>query len=154
VPAQHKAENILLTSLARQVLQDIHPEDTYWCFADIGWITRALLHRHGPLALGATSVMYEGVPTYPDAGRPWRDCRATRSDNIPHRSYYDRMTYQACPDERSNTLTISKHMKPWGEPIERSLALVYNVVGKVKRSSVDTCWANRDGGFLCSTCLP
>ncbi|MGH6779046.1 MAG: AMP-binding protein, partial [Bradyrhizobium sp.] len=53
-------------------IQDIHPEDTYWCMADIGWITGHSYIVYGPLALGTTSVMYEGVPTYPDAGRPWR----------------------------------------------------------------------------------
>src|SRR6266545_2467771 len=52
--------------------QDIHPEDTYWCFADIGWITGHSYIVYGPLALGTTSVMYEGVPVYPDPGRPWR----------------------------------------------------------------------------------
>ena len=52
--------------------QDIHPDDTYWCFADIGWITGHSYIVYGPLSLGTTSVMYEGVPTYPDAGRPWR----------------------------------------------------------------------------------
>ena len=52
--------------------QDIHPEDVYWCFADIGWITGHSYIVYGPLVLGATSVMYEGVPTYPDPGRPWR----------------------------------------------------------------------------------
>src|SRR6267154_5209225 len=52
--------------------QDIHPEDTYWCFADIGWITGHSYIVYGPLALAASTVMYEGVPTYPDPGRPWR----------------------------------------------------------------------------------
>jgi acetyl-CoA synthetase len=52
--------------------QDIHPNDTYWCAADIGWITGHSYIVYGPLALGTTSVMYEGVPTYPDAGRLWR----------------------------------------------------------------------------------
>jgi acetyl-CoA synthetase len=52
--------------------QDIHPEDTYWCFADIGWITGHSYIVYGPLSLGTTSVMYEGVPAYPDPGRPWR----------------------------------------------------------------------------------
>ena len=46
--------------------QDIHPDDTYWCFADIGWITGHSYIVYGPLALGTTSVMYEGVPVYPD----------------------------------------------------------------------------------------
>ena len=53
-------------------IQDIHPTDTYWCMADIGWITGHSYIVHGPLALAATSVIYEGTPTYPDAQRPWR----------------------------------------------------------------------------------
>ncbi|UUZ76493.1 AMP-binding protein [Polaromonas sp. P1(28)-13] len=53
-------------------IQDIHPEDVYWCMADIGWITGHSYIVYGPLALAASSVVYEGVPTYPDAGRPWR----------------------------------------------------------------------------------
>src|SRR5262249_16491343 len=53
-------------------IQDIHPEDVYWCMADIGWITGHSYIVYGPLALAATSVLYEGVPNYPDAGRPWR----------------------------------------------------------------------------------
>ena len=52
--------------------QDIHPDDTYWCLADIGWITGHSYIVYGPLALGTTSVMYEGAPVYPDPGRPWR----------------------------------------------------------------------------------
>lgn len=53
-------------------VQDIHPEDVYWCMADIGWITGHSYIVYGPLALAAISIMYEGVPTHPDAGRPWR----------------------------------------------------------------------------------
>jgi len=52
--------------------QDIHPEDVYWCMADIGWITGHSYIVYGPMALAATSVLYEGVPQFPDAGRPWR----------------------------------------------------------------------------------
>ncbi len=64
--------------------QDIHPEDTYWCFADIGWITGHSYIVYGPLALAATSVMYEGVPTYPDPGRPWRIAERL---NVNHRRH-------------------------------------------------------------------
>ena len=53
-------------------IQDIHPEDVYWCMADIGWITGHSYIVYGPLALAASSVVYEGLPTSPDAGRPWR----------------------------------------------------------------------------------
>ena len=52
--------------------QDIHPDDVYWCLADIGWITGHSYIVYGPLALGTTTVIYEGVPNYPDGGRPWR----------------------------------------------------------------------------------
>jgi acyl-coenzyme A synthetase/AMP-(fatty) acid ligase len=51
-------------------VQDIHPEDVYWCMADIGWITGHSYIVYGPLANCASTVIYEGVPTYPDAGRP------------------------------------------------------------------------------------
>ncbi len=53
-------------------IQDIHPEDVYWCMADIGWITGHSYIVYGPLSLCASTVIYEGVPTYPDAGRSWR----------------------------------------------------------------------------------
>ena len=52
--------------------QDIHPDDVYWCMADIGWITGHSYIVYGPLGLGTTTVIYEGVPNYPDGGRPWR----------------------------------------------------------------------------------
>ena len=71
--AQHSIGGYLayVTGTSKYV-QDIHPEDVYWCLADIGWITGHSYIVYGPLALAATSVVYEGVPTYPDAGRPWR----------------------------------------------------------------------------------
>ena len=79
--------------------QDIHPDDTYWCFADIGWITGHSYIVYGPLALGTTSVMYEGVPTYPDAGRPWR-IAAKLGVNIFHTAPTTiRMLRKLGPDE-------------------------------------------------------
>ena len=66
-------------------IQDIHPEDVYWCMADIGWITGHSYIVYGPLALAASSVVYEGVPTHPDAGRPWRIAE-TLDVNIFHTS--------------------------------------------------------------------
>ena len=64
--------------------QDIHPDDTYWCMADIGWITGHSYIVYGPLALGTTSVIYEGAPNYPDAGRPWRIAEQARREHLPH----------------------------------------------------------------------
>src|SRR5438105_108130 len=71
--AQHGIAGYLayVTATSKWIL-DIHPEDIYWCMADIGWITGHSYIVYGPLANAATSVLYEGVPTFPDAGRPWR----------------------------------------------------------------------------------
>ena len=66
--------------------QDIHPEDVYWCFADIGWITGHSYIVYGPLAVQATSVLYEGVPTYPGPGEALEDRGAARREHLPHRA--------------------------------------------------------------------
>ncbi|HEX9219018.1 MAG TPA: AMP-binding protein, partial [Gemmatimonadaceae bacterium] len=98
--------------------QDIHPEDTYWCFADIGWITGHSYIVYGPLALAATSVMYEGVPTYPDPGRPWRIAERL-GVNIFHTAPTTiRMLRKVGPDEPKKYNYHFKHMTTVGEPIE------------------------------------
>jgi acetyl-CoA synthetase len=68
LPAQHRRLPGLRAGTSKYV-QDIHPEDVYWCMADIGWITGHSYIVYGPLAICASTVIYEGVPTYPDAGR-------------------------------------------------------------------------------------
>jgi acetyl-CoA synthetase len=98
--------------------QDIHPEDTYWCFADIGWITGHSYIVYGPLALGTTSVIYEGVPLYPDAGRPWRIAEQL-GVNIFHTAPTTiRMLRKFGPDEPKKYNYHFKHMTTVGEPIE------------------------------------
>src|SRR5437868_5905380 len=132
--------------------QDIHPEDTYWCFADIGWITGHSYIVYGPLALAATSVIYEGVPAFPDAGRVWRI--AERLDvNIFHTSPTAiRMLRKAGPDEPAKYRYHFKHMTTVGEPIEPEVwKWYYEVVGKREAVVVDTWWQTENGGFLCST---
>ncbi|MFQ6040616.1 MAG: acetate--CoA ligase [Candidatus Poribacteria bacterium] len=133
-------------------IQDIHPEDVYWCMADIGWITGHSYIVYGPLALAATSVMYEGVPTYPDAGRAWRI--AERLDvNIFHTAPTTiRMLRKAGPDEPKRYDYHFKHMTTVGEPIEPEVwRWYYEVVGKGEAAIVDTWWQTENGGFLCST---
>jgi acetyl-CoA synthetase len=132
--------------------QDIHPEDTYWCFADIGWITGHSYIVYGPLALCATSVMYEGVPTYPDAGRPWRIAERL-GVNIFHTAPTTiRMLRKAGPDEPPKYNYHFKHMTTVGEPIEPEVwRWYYNVVGKGEAVIVDTWWQTENGGFLGST---
>ncbi len=132
--------------------QDIHPEDVYWCMADIGWITGHSYIVYGPLALAATSVIYEGVPQFPDAGRPWRI--AERLDvNIFHTSPTAiRMLRKAGMDEPKKYNYRFKHMTTVGEPIEPEVwRWYYDVVGKGEAAIVDTWWQTETGGFLCTT---
>jgi acetyl-CoA synthetase len=133
-------------------IQDIHPEDVYWCMADIGWITGHSYIVYGPLALAATSVVYEGVPVYPDAGRPWRIAERLNV-NIFHTSPTAvRMLRKAGPDEPAKYNYHFKHMTTVGEPIEPDVwRWYYDVVGKKEAVIVDTWWQTENGGFLCST---
>ncbi len=132
--------------------QDIHPDDTYWCFADIGWITGHSYIVYGPLALGTTSVMYEGVPTYPDAGRPWRIAEKL-GVNIFHTAPTTiRMLRKLGPDEPAKYDYHFKHMTTVGEPIEPDVWRWYfETVGKGEAAIVDTWWQTENGGFLGST---
>lgn len=133
-------------------IQDIHPTDVYWCMADIGWITGHSYIVYGPLALAATSVMYEGVPTFPDSGRAWRI--AEQLDvNIFHTAPTTvRMLRKSGPDEPPKYNYTFKHMTTVGEPIEPEVwRWYYEHVGKNKAVIVDTYWQTETGGFLCST---
>ena len=135
-----------------KIIQDIHPTDVYWCMADIGWITGHSYIVYGPLALGASTVMYEGVPVYPDAGRPWRIAEEL-GVNIFHTSPTAvRALRRAGPDEPAKYNYHFKHMTTVGEPIEPEVwRWYYNVVGKKEAAIVDTWWQTENGGFLCST---
>jgi Acyl-coenzyme A synthetases/AMP-(fatty) acid ligases len=132
--------------------QDIHPDDTYWCMADIGWITGHSYIVYGPLALGTTTVIYEGVPTYPDPGRPWRIAERL-GVNIFHTSPTSiRMLRKLGPEEPKKYGYRFKHMTTVGEPIEPEVWRWYHdVVGKGEAVIVDTWWQTENGGFLSST---
>jgi acetyl-CoA synthetase len=132
--------------------QDIHPDDTYWCLADIGWITGHSYIVYGPLALGTTSVIYEGTPNYPDAARPWRIAKQL-GVNIFHTSPTSiRMLRKVGPDEPAKYDYHFKHMTTVGEPIEPEVwRWFYESVGKGEAVIVDTWWQTETGGFLGST---
>ncbi len=132
--------------------QDIHPDDTYWCFADIGWITGHSYIVYGPLALGTTTVMYEGIPTYPDAGRPWRIAEKLGVDIFHTAPTTIRMLRKVGPDEPGKYDTNFKTMTTVGEPIEPDVWRWYwKVVGKGEAAITDTWWMTETGGFLGST---
>ncbi len=132
--------------------QDIHPEDVYWCFADIGWITGHSYIVYGPLAVGATGVIYEGVPAFPDPGRPWRIAERL-GVNIFHTAPTTiRMLRKAGPDEPAKYDYHFKHMTTVGEPIEPDVWRWYHeVVGKKEAVIVDTWWQTETGGFIGAT---
>jgi acetyl-CoA synthetase len=150
---QHRTAGYLayVTGTAKYVL-DIHPEDMYWCLADIGWITGHSYIVYGPLALGTTTVIYEGVPTYPDAARCWRIAEKL-GINIFHTAPTTiRMLRKAAPDAPAKYNYHFKSMTTVGEPIEpESWKFYYEVIGKGEAVITDTWWQTETGGFLCST---
>jgi acetyl-CoA synthetase len=132
--------------------QDIHPDDTYWCMADIGWITGHSYIVYGPLALGTTTVIYEGTPTFPDAGRPWRIAKRL-GVNIFHTSPTAiRQLRKVGPDEPAKYDYHFKSMTTVGEPIEPEVwRWYYETVGKGEAVITDTWWQTETGGFIGST---
>ncbi len=129
--------------------QDIHPTDTYWCAADIGWITGHSYIVYGPLSLGTTTVMYEGVPTYPDAGRAWRIAERLGVTTFHTAPTTIRTLRKVGPDEPKKYNYHFKHMTTVGEPIEPDVwRWYYETVGKGEAVIVDTWWQTENGGFL------
>ncbi|HUY52252.1 MAG TPA: acetate--CoA ligase [Streptosporangiaceae bacterium] len=132
--------------------QDIHPADVYWCMADIGWITGHSYIVYGPLALGTTTVIYEGVPNYPDGGRPWRIAEKLGVKIFHTSPTAIRMLRKVGPEEPKKYDYHFKHMTTVGEPIEPEVWRWYHSeVGKAEAAIVDTWWQTENGGFLGST---
>ncbi len=133
-------------------IQDIHLEDVYWCMADIGWITGHSYIVYGPLSLGASTVVYEGIPTYPDAGRCWRIAQDLDVNIFHTAPTAIRALRKVGSDEPNKYQYHFKHMTTVGEPIEPEVWKWYHqVVGKGEAIIVDTWWQTETGGFLCST---
>lgn len=135
----------------RNVFQ-YHDGDIYWCTADIGWITGHSYIVYGPLLAGATTVMFEGVPTYPDAGRFWQVC-----EKLKVNQFYTAPTairaLMAQGDEWVSKYDLSsiRVLGSVGEPINEEAWNWYNeVVGKKKSPIVDTWWQTETGGILIS----
>lgn len=151
--AQHGTGGYLsyVTAMSKYI-QDIHPEDVYWCMADIGWITGHSFIVYGPLALCASTVIYEGVPTYPDAGRSWRIAQELDVNIFHTAPTAIRALRKIGPDEPAKYNYHFKHMTTVGEPIEPEVWKWYErEVGKGEAVIVDTYWQTETGGFLCST---
>jgi len=126
--------------------------DVYWCTADIGWITGHSYIIYGPLLAGATTMMFEGVPTYPDAGRFWQICEKHKVNQ-----FYTAPTairaLMAKGDEFAEGYDLSsiKVLGSVGEPINEEAWHWYNEkIGKGKAPIVDTWWQTETGGILIS----
>ncbi|MGB0432001.1 MAG: acetate--CoA ligase, partial [Bacteroidia bacterium] len=126
--------------------------DVYWCTADIGWITGHSYIVYGPLLNGATTVMFEGVPSYPDAGRFWQVC-----DKHNVNQFYTAPTairaLMAQGDEHvmSYSLNSLRVIGSVGEPINEEAWHWYNIhVGKERCPVVDTWWQTETGGIMIS----
>jgi acetyl-CoA synthetase len=120
--------------------------------ADIGWITGHSYIVYGPLALGTTSVLYEGAPAYPDAGRPWRIAERLGVNVFHTAPTTIRMLRKLGHDEPASHDYHFKLMCTVGEPIEPEVWRWYHdVVGKGEAVIVDTWWMTETGGFMGST---
>ncbi len=150
---QHNTGGFLAyTAGTSKYIQDIHPTDVYWCMADIGWITGHSYIVYGPLAIAASSVVYEGIPTYPDAGRCWRIAQDLDVNIFHTAPTAIRALRKIGPDEPAKYNYHFKHMTTVGEPIEPEVwKWYYHEVGKNEAAIVDTWWQTETGGFLCST---
>jgi acetyl-CoA synthetase len=128
---------------------DIEPEDTYWCMADIGWITGHSYIVYGPLALGTTSVMYEGAPDHPDRSRTWEIAERYDVDIFHTSPTAVRMFMKWGAEHLEGYDFDFRHMTTVGEPIQPEAWLwYYQHVGDEDAVIVDTWWQTETGGHL------
>ncbi len=129
---------------------DLQPDDIYWCTADVGWITGHSYIVYGPLACGATTLMFEGVPNYPDASRFWQVVDAhqvTKFYTAP--TAVRALMAQGDAFVKSTSRASLKILGSVGEPINPEAWLWYhNVVGDGRCAIVDTYWQTETGGHL------
>jgi acetyl-CoA synthetase len=150
---QHSSAGYLLNAkLTNEWVFDIHDDDIFWCTADVGWITGHSYVAYGPLAAGATIVMYEGGPTYPDAGRFWKIC-----EELAVTIFYTAPTairaLMKFGDEFPNAYDLSnlRLLGTVGEPINPEAWMWYHtVIGKERCPIVDTWWQTETGSIMIS----
>ena len=143
---------IVYTTLTFKYVFDYKDGDIFWCTADIGWITGHSYIIYGPLSNGATSVMFEGVPQYPDWGRFW-DVVDKHKVNIFYTAPTAIRAIARMGDHHvsKRKLDTLKLLGTVGEPINPEAWLwYYNVIGKSKLPIVDTWWQTETGGILIS----
>lgn len=143
---------MVYTAFSFQNVFQYDEDDIYWCTADIGWITGHSYIVYGPLLSGATTMMFEGVPTFPDAGRFWQVCEKHRVNQ-----FYTAPTairaLMGCGDHFLEGVDLSslKVLGTVGEPInEEAWHWYHEKIGKKKCPIVDTWWQTETGGIMIS----
>ncbi|SHO80437.1 Acetyl-coenzyme A synthetase [hydrothermal vent metagenome] len=150
---QHNSAGyILWAQMTMEWVFDVKEDDTYWCTADIGWITGHTYIVYGPLAMGATTVMFEGVPTYPDAGRPWKMVEEYKINQFYTAPTAIRVLHKMGENEPAKyDLSSLKVLGTVGEPIDPpAWKWYYEEVGNSKCAIVDTYWQTETGGHIVS----
>ncbi len=141
---------MIYTATTFKYIFDYHDGDIWWCTADIGWITGHSYIVYGPLCSGATSVMFEGVPTYPDAGRFWDVCDKYKVTQFYTAPTAIRALMREGEDPiNKRDLGSLKLLGTVGEPINPEVWLWYwRNIGKERCPVVDTWWQTETGGIL------
>ncbi|MGJ5621371.1 acetate--CoA ligase [Sulfitobacter sp. MF3-043] len=141
---------LVYAAMTQELVFDYHDGDVYWCTADVGWVTGHSYIVYGPLANGATTVMFEGVPTYPDASRFWQVCEKHKVNQ-----FYTAPTALRALMGKGNSfvegidLSSIKVLGTVGEPINpEAWNWYYDVVGGGRCPIVDTWWQTETGGHL------
>ncbi len=143
---------LVYTSYTHKLIFDYHDGDIYFCAADIGWVTGHSYIVYGPLCNGATTVMFEGIPTYPDAGRYW-DIIGKHKINVLYTAPTAIRAIAAQGDEyvtsRLDKLDSLRLLGTVGEPINpEAWRWYYELPGRSKCPIVDTWWQTETGGIL------
>lgn len=150
---QHSSAGyILWAQMTMEWVFDLKDNDTYWCTADVGWITGHTYIVYGPLAAGATTVMFEGVPTFPDAGRCWKMVEEYQINQFYTAPTAIRLLHKMGADEpKKYNLSSLRILGTVGEPIDPAAwKWYYDEIGSGKCAIVDTYWQTETGGHMIS----
>ena len=141
---------LVYAAMTHQYTFDYHDGDIFWCTADVGWVTGHSYIVYGPLANGATTLMFEGVPTWPDAGRFWAVCEKHRVNQFYTAPTAIRALMAFGPEPvQKYDLSSLRLLGSVGEPINPEAWNWYNEhVGKGRCPIVDTWWQTETGGHL------
>jgi acetyl-CoA synthetase len=154
---QHSSGGYLLWAiLTMKWTFDIKPADIFWCTADIGWVTGHTYIAYGPLAVGATEIVFEGIPTFPDAGRFWQTIQKHKCSIFYTAPTAIRSLIKACDANpqtapKNYDLASLRLLGSVGEPINPEAWMWYhNNVGGGRCPIVDTFWQTETGGHMIS----